>query len=169
VRVDVVVRLANRDLAAVLTELHRESAVAGYGHIFPPEAPPPTYDEVLSQWTHWLGPDWELGRRAFVADDGDTVVGVVLAGPDPLDARCGHLARLYVTPRRWGVGIGRQLYGAAIEHLRRVGFAEATVWVLEENRRARSWYERLGWRATGERRTVYEPAGIDDVRYRLTL
>jgi ribosomal protein S18 acetylase RimI-like enzyme len=169
VRVDVVVRLADRDLAPVLAELHRESAVAGYGHIFPQEAAPPSYDEVLNQWTHWLGRDSELGRRAFVAYEGDTVVGVVLAGPDPHDPRRGHVARLYVTPRRWGAGIGRKLYCAALEHLRGAGFAEATLWVLERNDRARSWYERLGWRATGERKTVYAAAGIDDLRYSLGL
>jgi ribosomal protein S18 acetylase RimI-like enzyme len=167
--VDVVVRLADRDLGPVLAELHRATAVAGYGHIFPKEAPPPTFDEALKQWTHWLGPDWDDGRRAFVAEEGGAIVGVVLAGPDPLDQTRGHLARLYVTPPRWGVGIGRQLYAAATDHLRAAGFAEATLWVLEQNDRARSWYERLGWRATGERRPVYAPAGIDDLRYRLVL
>jgi ribosomal protein S18 acetylase RimI-like enzyme len=166
---EVVVRLADRDLAPALAELHLESAIAAYGHIFPPDAAPPTYDEVLSQWTHWLGADWELRRRAFVADDGDMIIGVVLAGPDPLDPLRGHLARLYVTPRRWGVGIGGALYGAAIEHLQDAGYAEATLWVLERNDRARSWYERLGWQSTGERKTVYAPAAIDDVRYRLAL
>ena len=62
-----------------------------------------------------------------------------------------------------------QLYGAAIDYMAETGFPAATLWVLETNARARSWYERLGWRATGERKTVYAPASIDDVRYRLEL
>lgn len=163
------VRLADRDQARVFAALHRDAAIAGYGHIFPTEAPPPTLDEVLAQWTHWLGPDWDAGRRAFVAEDRSSAVGVVLAGPDPIEPDAGHVARLYVTPDRWAQGIGTALYDAAVSHLQAVGFVEATLWVLEGNARARSWYERLGWRPTGERKSVYAPAGIEDLRYRLTL
>lgn len=166
----VVVRLADRCLAPVLAELHLGTAIAGYGHIFPKDAPPPTLEETRAQWEHWLGPDWELGRRAFVAEDPDgSIVGLVLAGPDPADGDLGHLSRLYVAPPRWGHGIGGQLYRAAIDHLLSAGFSEATLWVLEHNERARSWYERLGWRCTDERKTTYAPAGIDDVRYRIAL
>ena len=161
--------ISHRDQARVLAVLHRDAAIAGYGDILPTEAPPPTLDEVLAQWTHWLGPDWEAGRRTFVAEVGSSAVGVVLAGPDPIEPDAGHLARLYVTPERWAQGIGRELYEAAISHLRVVGFVEVTLWVLEGNSRARSWYERLGWRPTGERKSVFAPAGIEDIRYRLTL
>jgi GNAT superfamily N-acetyltransferase len=167
--VNVVIRLADRGEVSALAALHRETAVAGYGHIFPEGAEPPTPDGVLAQWEHWLGPDWEQERRAFVAEDGGIVVGVVLAGPDPVDPNCGHVARLYVRPDRWGTGIGTAHYTRAVAHLRDVGFSEATLWVLEHNLRARSWYERLGWRATGERKAVYPPAQIDDLRYRISL
>jgi ribosomal protein S18 acetylase RimI-like enzyme len=163
------VRLAGRHEASELAVLHRRTAIAGYGHIFPPEAPPPTEAEVLAQWEHWLGADWDRGRRAFVAADGGDLIGVVLAGPDPDDARRGQLARLYVSPERWGEGVGRQLYDAAIGHLHDQGFTTVTLWVLEENRRARSWYERLGWRPNGTRKTTYAPAGIEDVGYELTF
>jgi ribosomal protein S18 acetylase RimI-like enzyme len=111
----------------------------------------------------------ELGRRAFVAREDQTTVGVVLAGEDPMDASLGHVSRLHVAPERWGQGIATSLYDAAVDHLRTVGFAEATLWVLERNERARSWYERLGWECTGERKPVWPPAGIDDLRYRLAL
>lgn len=63
----VVVRPADRRLAPVLAELHVDSALAAYGHIFPKEAPPPTKEEVQERWYHWLGPESNLGRRGFVA------------------------------------------------------------------------------------------------------
>jgi GNAT superfamily N-acetyltransferase len=116
-----------------------------------------------------LGSDWDAGRRAFVAEVRSAAVGVVFAGPDPIEPDAGHVARLYVTPDRWAQGIGRALYEAAVSHLRAVGFVDATLWVLEGNARARSWYERLGWRPTGERKSVFAPAGIEDLRYRFTL
>ena len=168
-RVDHVVTLADRSTAPTLARLQHRASIAGYGHIFPPDAPPPTHEELLAMWDHWLGPDWEQGRRGFVAHVGDEVVGIVLAGPDPAEPELGHLARLYVEPDRWGHGIGRDLYRAAMEHLREAGYGAATLWVLERNGKARAWYERLGWQLTGERKAVYEPAGVDDLRYRLTL
>jgi len=166
---NVVVRVADVGEASTLAALQREAAIAGYAHIFPKEAAPPTLDELLALWQHALGTDPVLGRRAFVAEDDDAVVGVVLAGPDPTEPTCGHVARLYVRPDRWGTGTGTALYRSAIAHLRATGHLEATLWVLEHNLRARTWYERLGWQLTGERKTVYAPAQIDDVRYRIDL
>jgi ribosomal protein S18 acetylase RimI-like enzyme len=163
------VRPAEPEEAAALARLNLRTALAAYGHIFPPESPPPTHDELVAQWEHWLGPDRAHGRRGFVADDGGEVVGVVLAGPDPDDRRVGHLARLYVAPELWGRGIGTRLYDAALASMVGAGFPAATLWVLERNSRARRWYERLGWRLSGERKTLFAPAGIDDVGYRLDL
>ena len=149
------IQLADRDQGPVFAALHLDSAIAGYADIFPEDAPPPALDEVIEQWRYWLGPDWDAGRRAFVAQDDSATVGVVLAGEDPMASSLGHIARLYVAPERWGQGIGTALYAAAVDHLRAVGFAEATLWVLERNTRARSWYERLGWECTGERKPVW--------------
>jgi len=168
-RVDVVVRLADRDSAAALAAVHRAAALSGYAHIFPPDAPPPTWEEDLARWEHWLGPDWDRGRRAHVAVVARRVVGVVLSGPDPEEPGVGHLARLYVDPSWWGRGVGTRLHAAALDHLVGRGDPEATLWVLEANDRARRWYERLGWRLGGRRKTTYAPAGIEDVQYRLTL
>lgn len=166
---EVVVRLADRGSARELTALHRASAHTGFAHIFPADAPPPSFDEDLARWQHWLGEDWEQGRRAYVAVTEGRAVGVVLAGPDPEDPGVGHLARLYVHPEAWGQGIGSRLHEVALRDLTGRGFTEATLWVLEGNRRARDWYERLGWTQTERRKTTYAPAGIDDVQYRLAL
>ena len=78
-----------------------------------------------------------------------------------------HIARLYVDPSCWGVGT--RLYRAALADLTARDCPAATLWVLEANRRAREWYERLGWLTTGGRKPVYAPAGIHDVQYRLDL
>jgi ribosomal protein S18 acetylase RimI-like enzyme len=167
IEVDVVLAEAEPSLASVLAELHREGAIAGYAHIFPGEAPTPTLDELLGQWQDLLRVEAE--SWVFVAREAHDVVGVVAAGRDPDDSALGNLARLYVKPSRWGLGVGRLLYGAALSHLQTIGFRQASLWVLEGNARARSWYERLGWRPTGERRPVFARAGIDDLRDLLML
>jgi ribosomal protein S18 acetylase RimI-like enzyme len=168
--VAITIRPVRVDDAPGLAAIHLHSALTAYAGIFPPEAPAPTLDEVLAQWRDALRAV-EAGRSAggFTALVDGSMVGGVLAGPDPAEPAAGHVSRLYVDPSHWAHGIGTRLYSSAVGHLRDAGFAEATLWVLEGNQRARAWYGRLGWRATGERKAVYEPAGIDDLRYRLTL
>ena len=134
----------------------------------PASAPPPLFDEVLAEWHGRLDGDATRPTTLVAADDG-RIVGVVVAGPDLVRPDRGHVARFYVAPDRWGQGIGRRLYRAALDRLGRGEYREATLWVLERNVRARAWYERLGWRTTGERKTVYEPAGIVDVEYLIRL
>lgn len=157
--------LATEAAAAEVTRLHRRTARVGFRHIFPAEAPPPAYQEDLARWHFWLGPDRERGRRAYTVRSRGRIIGVVLSGPDPDDAAVGHLARLYVDPASWGRGVGTALYDAAIADLCSRGFPTATLWVLEDNVRARRWYERLGWTETGRRKATYEPGGIYDAQY----
>lgn len=167
------VRAARADEADELAGLNLRTALAAYGHIFPPEAPAPTHEGMRAQWDHWLGPDQANGRRAFVAVEHgwehDTIVGAVLVGPDADDPAVGHLSRLNVTPERWAGGIGTDLYETAVRAMAEAGFPSATLWVLERNTRARAWYERLGWRLSGARKPMYAPGGIDDVGYRIDL
>lgn len=160
---------AGLDDADAVTRLHRRAAQAGFAHIFPPDAPPPRFEDDLDRWRFWLGPDREHGRHCFTVRTDGQILGVVLAGPDPDDRTLGHLARLYVGPDQWGRGIGNVLYRTAVEDLRASGFDTATLWVLEGNHRARRWYERLGWSPTSRRKPTYEPAGIFDTQYRLAL
>lgn len=64
----------------------------------------------------------------------------------------GEVTGIYVAPSAWGRGGGRQLMEAALANLKAAGFATATLWVLEANRRARAFYERLGWDPEGARK-----------------
>jgi ribosomal protein S18 acetylase RimI-like enzyme len=117
---------------------------------------------------HWAS-KVASGTTGLVACVDDVIVGMALAGSDDSDPSTGYLSRVYVDPDHQGRGIGSALHDASIRSLGERGFGRATLWVLERNARARAWYERLGWQQTADRKPVYPPAGIDDVRYRLTL
>jgi GNAT superfamily N-acetyltransferase len=154
-------------LAGRIAQLHLATALEAYAGIFPPEAPPPTLAALTADWAARLAaPPPHL---VLVAEEDASLVGVVAAGPDPDDEAAGHLSRLYVTPPSWGRCIGRSLHDRALAHLRAQSFREATLWVLEANHRARTWYERLGWTPTDARKPTYAPAGINDIAYRRPL
>jgi GNAT superfamily N-acetyltransferase len=72
-------------------------------------------------------------------------------------------------PGEWGSGVAATLHDAAVEGLRALGCTEARLWVLEENARARRFYERRGWRPNAETRVVPYPPHPLDVGYSLAL
>jgi ribosomal protein S18 acetylase RimI-like enzyme len=56
----------------------------------------------------------------------------------------------------------------ALAELRQRGHAECTLWVLEENRPARRFYEKLGWQFDGGRKQ-YANTKVPEVRYRMAI
>ena len=103
------------------------------------------------RWRERL-PGGPEGRRAFVAEADGAVVGFAAFGPcrdADASARVGELYAIYVLPDRLRQGIGRALHAAGVDDLRRSGYDEARLWVLEANPAARSFYERLGWEWDG--------------------
>jgi GNAT superfamily N-acetyltransferase len=76
---------------------------------------------------------------------------------------------LYVRPSAWGTGVAARLHDRAVEAIRSSGHERARLWVLEQNTRARRFYERRGWRLDGTTRVVEFPPHPLDVGYTLAL
>lgn len=57
----------------------------------------------------------------------------------------GEIVSLYFLPEYLGKGYGKKLLQACIEELAEQGFSNILLWVLEENHRARSFYEKNGF------------------------
>lgn len=158
-------RQAKHRDAAEIEAVIRRSAVEGYRHIFPPEAPMPDLRTALSEWYKLLNRKFGVYDLTMIAVDQGAIIGVVVTGRDPADRRTAHLSHLYVDPARWGMGVGTALHTAALNHLRQGGVTHATLWTLEGNIRARLWYERHGWRPTGQRMPVYSQGNVYDLVY----
>jgi GNAT superfamily N-acetyltransferase len=110
-------------------------------------------------------PGWSI----FVVEDADGVVGFAAVGPSRDEPGVGELYAIYVDPDAWSTGAGRALILRAEDELAR-RYREATLWVLEDNPRARSFYERAGWGADGARKAeVRWGVHAPEVRYRKTL
>ena len=100
-------------------------------------------------------------KQSFMlATRGDAVLGFCCfsAAPDktdraesavPAGTLNGRLHSLYIDPGALGQGIGHALMSHALSTFAAWGCEHATLWVLEGNSRAISFYERQGWRCTG--------------------
>jgi ribosomal protein S18 acetylase RimI-like enzyme len=88
----------------------------------------------------------------MAADEGGTC-GLVSAGPVRDErAASGEVFSLYVSPRVVGSGVGHRLLAYATAQLKVMMYTTVVLWVLEQNERARRFYEREGFRLTGAAR-----------------
>jgi len=119
---------------------------ASYRGILPPRlADRWTRAEAAEYWRTRLA---EPAQTLILAERDGEAGGFVAFGPG-VEARSGELSSLYVRAASGGEGIGRALLTHAEGEMRGRGWVVARLWVFAANRRARRFYERLGWRREG--------------------
>jgi GNAT superfamily N-acetyltransferase len=145
------VRRARLDDAPVIAEVHVRTWQDAYEHVFGAERlTGVTVEQRLPMWRQILQ---SAEQTALVAEDED-----------------GELWGIYVLSGAWGSGAGAALMAAGIEALRESGCHEVILWVLEDNPRARRFYEREGWVLDGERKDdEFLGVAVTEVRYRRLL
>jgi GNAT superfamily N-acetyltransferase len=151
------IREARADEGPILAAVQERASVAALAHIFPPELYPYPREAVHARWAAAVG---ETDTRALIA----------VSDQEPVGAACvtlGWLEGLYVVPERWGTGLADSLHERALDVVRDLGSDSCRLWVLEDNARARRFYERRGWRENGETRVVEFPPNPLDVGYTL--
>jgi GNAT superfamily N-acetyltransferase len=113
------------------------------------------------------------GASYLLAERDGRIVGMASAGPsrdDDADAEStGEIYALYAAPGAWSTGVGSALMTALVEALRIAGFRRLTLWVLADNRRGRTFYERWGMRPDGSTKVLDLGAPVEEVRYVLDL
>jgi GNAT superfamily N-acetyltransferase len=145
--------------AEVLLEIQKVSSVAGFGHVFPPNKYPFPNEAVLDRWLKAVNDPAEV---VVLAKLDDAAVGFAAMRSEWLDA-------LYVIPSCWGKGVGPRLHDHALTWIRELGCKRCHLWVLEQNTRARHFYENRGWRLNGDARVVPFPPYPVDVGYTIDL
>lgn len=82
---------------------------------------------------------------SFVAVEGETLAGVIMAGHD---GRRGYIYHAAVRPDCRGRGIGSRLAEAALDALRSCGISKVALFVFKRNGEGGHFWERMGF---GER------------------
>ena len=97
---------------------------------------PEKCEEIAYRW-----PD-----NILIAKDGERVVG--FAGYGEADPDTGELFALYVLKEYWGTGVAQLLMQATLERL--AAYPKIALWMVKGNARAQRFYEKCGFRLTGE-------------------
>jgi GNAT superfamily N-acetyltransferase len=109
------------------------------------------------------------GVRNWVVEEDGELRGFLTTGParDPDVQGLAELWGIYLDVSQWGSGAGARLMALALRDLRARGATGGVLWVLRDNRRARRFYERFGWRPDGARKLLRIGGyPIWEVRYR---
>jgi ribosomal protein S18 acetylase RimI-like enzyme len=140
------VRPATPDDAEVMARVHDRSYRRFYRGILPDEAMNRrSVEDRVAEWRHTI--ESGVGHATAAISDGE-VVGVSFSFHDTsydVPTGTGHLTTLFIDPEHVRRGHGRALLNDAVGWFRAQGLTSAVLSCLEENERARRFYEAEGW------------------------
>jgi RimJ/RimL family protein N-acetyltransferase len=124
-----------QDVPAVVV-IQEPAAVAGLSDVFPQDRYPFPRDEVAARWRDELAdPDIEC----FVVEGAGRVAGFVAV-------RASEVLHFGT----WGSGLATAAHDELVERLRARGVVRPLLYVYSANVRGRRFWEKRGWRRTGE-------------------
>ena len=147
------IRLATEADASAIRRL-AEEGLATYSEFTPGWTRPKQFDEDNAERGRTLLADPEF--FCLIAEAGRTPIAHVGFAPGREDrghgppiAGLAHLWQLFVMREWWGSGVAAELIQAAVEEARSRGYERMRLFTPRDHARARRFYEREGWRATG--------------------
>jgi ribosomal protein S18 acetylase RimI-like enzyme len=172
--VSLAVRVATAGDAGAIAQVHVRSWQAAYRGQLPDHVLDTlSVEQRQSMWRSLLVASSTGEQHIVVATVDEAVVGFVHGGRSR-DADAGphtaEVSSIYLAAEAWGLGAGRQLMASIVMWMAGAGYAEATLWVLASNERARRFYEAAAWWVDGTEKTE-TVAGVDvtELRYRRDL
>lgn len=84
---------------------------------------------------------------SFVAEDGDKIIGAIMAGHD---GRRGYIHHTFVLPEYRKQGIAQILVNSAIDALDKEGINKVALVAFKENKGGNAFWERIGFTARND-------------------
>lgn len=133
-----------------ISRIYARSWKAAYKGIVPQD-----YLDELPE-TRWAGFLNQRPESTLVLLEDGRYIGTSGFGAARDDARpgWGEVFSIYLLPEYFGKGYGKPLLSGALDALHGQGFKQVYLWVLEENARARAFYEKCGFWPTEDRMTL---------------
>jgi GNAT superfamily N-acetyltransferase len=186
------IRLASPDDAAAVVDAWADSSQAAYARLMPGDLlTRVTSPEAVARRTAILAghlADERYRAGLLVAETAaaaqaagrtaNVIAGYARFGPErdadsvpkplpvtPAPGARAELYAIYVRPRMWSTGTGRTLLAEVIDRTTALLYGSLSLWVLEANAKARRFYERAGFAATGESKAEDRFGRVPEVRY----
>jgi RimJ/RimL family protein N-acetyltransferase len=139
--------MTTSDVPDVL-DVQEPGAVLGLVEVFPQDAYPFPREDVAERWVREIATP---GIDCLVVQRDGAVVGFAAIRED-------EFLHFGIAVEHWGSGIAQIAHDAVLDRMRARGIERAWLRVFAGNERGRRFYERLGWRPTGDRtRSSFAP------------
>lgn len=143
------IRRASLNDEVAIAKIHIQSWQEAYFGLLPQnylDKLPLELEERIEMWKRILA---NPQRWAWVAENGENIVGFVLFGPprDPNREGFIELGAIYLLATEKSKGIGFSLLSAGFNKMKDLGYKRAYCWVLENNPTIK-FYERSGAKFT---------------------
>ena len=139
-------RITEKDDLAAVSNIYEQSWRYAYKGIIP--------QAYLDSIPHgrWISGINMNGRTDIGAFEDGRIVGTASFGALRWEkfSDWGEIVSVYLLPEYMGRGVGSAFMERCTAELRALGCSRILLWVLEENVRARRFYEKQGFTATGE-------------------
>jgi GNAT superfamily N-acetyltransferase len=124
---------------------------------------------IAKEWMQILGEPSDY--KFFCAVLERKIVGrlILCKSQDEDKPASGQINAFYLLEQCWHKGYGRQMMDYAIITLKRMGYHEIILWVLEENIRARRFYEKCGFLFNGAKKEIVIGKPLAAIRYAINL
>ena len=144
---NVIIRKVNpSDSRKEISNIYEQSWKYAYKGIIPQEY----LDSIpKGQWCGMIdNPNW----HTLVMLDRDKIIGTSSYCKSRFedDKDWGEIISIYFLPEYIGKGYGKALIEQTVEELEAMGFKQIFLWVLENNHRARHFYEKCGFKSSGK-------------------
>lgn len=162
------IRAAQPADAGPVARVHNDSRRTTYAGIMPADYLANLSDEDWeARWDEYLLPGRFASITLVAETGGGEIIGFISGGPERLDdpEYRGEIYAVYLLQDHQRRGVGKRLFAAIVQQLRRDGFASMLVWVLEDNAPARRFYESMGGEQVSRRTTTFGGADLTEVSY----
>ena len=136
--------VTSTDNLSETSEIYEKSWKYAYRDIIPSDY----LDSIPSG--HWASSITKDGMHRLVMTENNRIIGTASFCKSRWEQYkdCGEIVSIYFLPEYIGKGYGQYLLNACVDELRKLGFHSIILWVLEENERARRFYEKNGFVCT---------------------
>lgn len=134
-------KMKSTDDRLAISRIYEESWKFAYQNIIPESF---LKSIPAGRWASSIDKD---DRETLVIVENDTFIGTSSFGKSRFHdfENFGEIISIYLLPEYMGKGYGKKLIYTVIHELKLLGYHDIFLWVLEENERARKFYERVGF------------------------
>ena len=138
--------LRDKDDLSAISHIYEESWKYAYKEILPKE-----YLDSIPKG-RWCTNLKKEGLYSLLLIEDNMFIGTLSYCKSRWDSakEYGEIVAIYFLPEYIGKGYGKQLLRAGMKELSNMGYSHMLLWVLEENSKARHFYERNGFTASDE-------------------